>query len=41
MTVAATGEGMLLDRAKANTTAMLRGLLGALGYTDIKVTFDG
>ena len=40
MTIAATGEGMLIDRAKENTIAMLRGLLGSLGYTNITITFD-
>lgn len=39
MTEAATGEGLLLDRAKENTVAMLEGLLGALGYTEVTVTF--
>ncbi|GAA5165810.1 DUF4230 domain-containing protein [Ornithinimicrobium tianjinense] len=40
MTSAATGEGLLVDLAKENTTAMLRGLFGSLGYTDVTVTFD-
>lgn len=40
MTTAATGEGSLMDLAEQNTTAMLRGLLGSLGYTDITITFD-
>lgn len=40
MSAAATGQGMLLERAEENTTAMLRGLLGSLGYTDITVTYD-
>lgn len=40
MTAAATGEGMLIDRAKENTSAMLRSLLGSLGYTDVTITFD-
>lgn len=39
MTTAATGEGMLIDLATENTDAMLRGLLGALGYTNITITF--
>lgn len=39
MTEAATGEGLLIDRAKENTVAMLEGLLGALGYTEVTVTF--
>jgi hypothetical protein len=40
MTTAANAEGMLIDQAKENTTAMLRGLLGSLGYTSITITFD-
>lgn len=40
MTAAASGEGMLIDRAKDNTTAMLRGLLRSLGYTSVTITFD-
>lgn len=40
MTTAATGEGRLTDLAKQSTTTMLRGLLGALGYTDITIIFD-
>jgi hypothetical protein len=40
MTTAATGEGTLIDLAKTNTTAMLRGLFGSLGYTKITITFD-
>jgi len=40
MTTAATGEGNLIDLAKESTTAMLRGLFGSLGYTDIAITFD-
>jgi hypothetical protein len=31
---------MLIDRAKENTSAMLRGLFGSLGYTTIDITFD-
>src|SRR5690606_1221198 len=38
MTAAASGEDMLLDRSKENTVDMLRGLLGALGFTDITIT---
>lgn len=41
MTAAATGQSSLVDLAKDNTEAMLRGLLGALGFTTITVTFDG
>lgn len=40
MTTAAAGEGQLIDRAEENTIAMLRGLLGSLGYTDITITFE-
>ncbi|MFK5584165.1 DUF4230 domain-containing protein [Serinicoccus sp. LYQ131] len=40
MTAAAGQEDMLIDQAKANTTAMLRGLFGSLGYTTINVEFD-
>ena len=40
MTAAATGEGKLIDLAKESTTAMLRGLFGSLGYTNITITFD-
>jgi len=40
MTSTAQGEGMLLDRAKANTKAMLNGLFSSLGYTKIQITFE-
>lgn len=40
MTAAATGDDKLVDMAKESTASMLRGLLGALGYTDITITFD-
>jgi len=40
MTTAATSEGLLTDRAKENTSMMLRGLFGSLGYTSITITFD-
>jgi len=40
MTTAATGEDTLIDLAKTNTTAMLRGLFSSLGYTRITITFD-
>lgn len=40
MTVAASDEGMLLDLARENTTAMLRGLLATLGFEDVTITFD-
>jgi hypothetical protein len=41
MTTAASSEGMLVDQTKENTTAMLRGLLGALDYTNVTIAFDG
>lgn len=40
MEIAAAGEGMLLDVAKENTASMLRGLLGALGFNQISVSFE-
>lgn len=40
MNTAATGEGVLIALAKENTSAMLRGLFGSLGYTSITITFD-
>ncbi|MDE0777749.1 MAG: DUF4230 domain-containing protein [Nocardioides sp.] len=40
MTAAVANEGMLVDRAKENTEAMLRGLFRSLGYTRITVNFD-
>lgn len=40
MTAAATGEDKLVTMAEESTTATLRGLLTALGYTDITITFD-
>ena len=40
MTAAANRENLLIDRAKENTSAMLRGLLGSLGYTSVTITFD-
>jgi hypothetical protein len=40
MTAAAMGEDLLMDRAKENTTAMLRGLFGSLGFTTITITFE-
>ena len=40
MEAAAAGEGMLLDMAEENTESMLRGLLGALGFTQISVSFE-
>lgn len=41
MAEAADREGMLMARAKENTTTMLRSLLGSLGYTSVSVTFEG
>ena len=40
MSTAANSEGMLVDRAKENTSAMLRSLFGSLGYTSISITFE-
>ena len=40
MTAAASGEGKLTDMAKESTTTMLRGLLQALGFTSVTITFD-
>lgn len=40
MTSAAVGSGDLADRARQNTTAMLRALFGAAGFTTVTVTFD-
>jgi hypothetical protein len=40
MAGAATGEGSLVELAKRNTTSMLRGLFGSLGFTDVMVSFD-
>jgi hypothetical protein len=40
MTAAATGEDLLTNQAKENTTKMLRGLLGSLGYTHVTITYD-
>ncbi len=40
MTTAATGEGNLIALAKESTTAMLRGLFGSLGSTNLTTTFD-
>lgn len=41
MTAAASGEGALIEKATENTTAMLRGLFGSLGFTDVTINFDG
>ena len=41
MRAAAEDEGQLIDLAEKNTTTMLRGLLGSLGYDKITVAFDG
>lgn len=40
MTTAATGEDLLTNQAKENTSKMLRGLLGSLGYTNVTITYD-
>lgn len=40
MTTAATGEDLLTNQAKENTSKMLRGLLGSLGYTSVTITYD-
>lgn len=40
MSAAATGEDLLTDKAKENTSAMLRGLLGSLGYISVTITYD-
>lgn len=40
MTEAASGQVALIDLAKDNTDAMLRGLLGALGYSKVTITFE-
>lgn len=37
---AATGTDALTDLARQNTVAMLRGLFGSLGFTDVTITFD-
>lgn len=40
MTSAAVGNGELAERARQNTTAMLRALFGAAGFTSVTVTYD-
>jgi hypothetical protein len=35
----AAKQGDLVDRAETNTTKMLQGLLGRLGYTDVQVSY--
>lgn len=40
MTATAAEGDLLLEQAKTNTNAMLRGLFGSLGYTSITVTFE-
>lgn len=40
MQAAAAAEGMLIDMAKDNTESMLRGLLGALGFSQISINFE-
>jgi hypothetical protein len=39
MSTAAAADGQVVTLGKSNTTAMLRGLLGALGFTAVTVTF--
>jgi hypothetical protein len=38
---AAAAESDLLERAEANTRAMLTGLAGSFGYDDVTVRFEG
>ncbi|ONH33094.1 DUF4230 domain-containing protein [Pseudofrankia asymbiotica] len=40
MQAAAATDGQVLALGKSNTTAMLKGLLGALGYTNVTVTYE-
>jgi hypothetical protein len=39
LTAAAAGEGKLIELAEESTRTMLRGLFGALGYTEIEINF--
>jgi hypothetical protein len=39
MTDAARTDGQVIELGRKNTAAMLRGLLGALGFTDVQVTY--
>ncbi|MCL9761826.1 DUF4230 domain-containing protein [Frankia sp. AiPa1] len=39
MTEAAKTDNQVTELGKKNTTAMLRGLLGALGFTDVQVSY--
>ncbi len=41
MTNAARADGSVLTLAEQNTTAMLKGLLGALGYTTVNINYAG
>jgi Protein of unknown function (DUF4230) len=41
MTAAAKADGSVLPLAEQNTASMLKGLLGALGFTTVTVTFNG
>jgi hypothetical protein len=41
MTNAARADGSVLTLAEQNTTGMLKGLLGALGYTTVNVSYAG
>ncbi|WP_045878027.1 DUF4230 domain-containing protein [Pseudofrankia sp. DC12] len=40
MTSAASADGQLVNLGKQNTAGMLRGLLGALGYTNVTINFE-
>lgn len=40
ITSAAKREDLLMDRAKENTTAMLDGLFGSLGFTQVTINFE-
>jgi hypothetical protein len=39
MREAAQSDGQVLTLARQNTTAMLKGFLGALGFTNVTVTY--
>lgn len=41
MTAAAKADGSVLTLAEQNTASMLKGLLGALGYTSVTVIYTG
>ncbi|MBL7495407.1 DUF4230 domain-containing protein [Frankia sp. CNm7] len=40
MTAAAAADGQIIALGKANTTSMLQGLLGALGYENVSVIYE-